>query len=233
MPTIILISLQVLNSLLGISMLIAISIGIYLFIRWREQSIKEKQQFENDRIRFQLDTLRNQIQPHFLFNSFNTLAGIIETNPEKAVIFVEKLSDFYRDLLNYREKNLIPISEELKLLENYIFLIEQRFIGKIKFEIQIPLEILSLKIAPLCLQLLIENAIKHNTTSREKPLLIKIYKEDDFLVVQNIIQLKAEEVVSTGIGLQNILKRYEILSKNTLQILDDKENFIVKIPLIN
>ena len=110
-------------------------IAIYVFVYWRTKGLQEKQQFENDRIRFQLETLRNQINPHFLFNSFNTLAGIIETNPDKAIIFVEKLSDFYRELLTYREKNLIYLSEELKLLENYIFLIEQRFIGKIKFEL--------------------------------------------------------------------------------------------------
>jgi two-component system LytT family sensor kinase len=222
-----------LNIVYALILICLAGFGIFLYVRWREKSIKEKQRFESDRIRFQLDALRNQIQPHFLFNSFNTLAGIIETNPEKAVLFVEKLSDFYRDLLNYREKNLIPISEELKLLENYIFLIEQRFVGKIKFEIQIPLDILSKKIAPLCLQLLIENAIKHNTTSREKPLLVKITKEQDYLVVQNVIQLKEEKLFSTGIGLQNIVQRYEILSKHAVQIIDDQKLFIVKIPIIN
>ncbi len=212
---------------------ILIIISIYYLIQWRTKEIREKQQFENERIRFQLETLRNQINPHFLFNSFNTLAGIIETNPAKAVVFVEILSDFYRELLNYREKNLIYLSEELKLLENYIFLIEQRFLGKIKFELQIPLEIFNKRIVPLCLQLLTENAIKHNTASREFPLVIKIYKLDNYLIVQNIIQLKSSGVESTAIGLENISKRYELLSSEKIIILNEMNIFTVKIPLID
>ncbi len=207
--------------------------GIYVFVNWRTKGLQEKQQFENDRIRFQLETLRNQINPHFLFNSFNTLAGIIETNPDKAILFVEKLSDFYRELLTYREKNLINLSEELKLLENYIFLIEQRFLGKIKFELQIPLDLFSKKIAPLSLQLLIENAIKHNTASREDPLIIKIFADQNYLVVQNEILRKSSGVISTGIGLQNIVKRYELLSDMKVEIIDNQQIFIVKVPLID
>ncbi len=210
-----------------------IMLGIYLFIRWRTKVLQEKQQFEKERIIFELETLRNQINPHFLFNSFNTLAGIVETNPDKAVVFIEKLSDFYRELLTYRERNLINLSEELKLLENYIFLIEQRFIGKIKFELQIPLEFFDKKIAPLSLQLLIENAIKHNTASREHPLTIKIFCKDDFLVVQNKINLKSSGVVSTGIGLANIVKRYELLSTKNVGITNDGTMFTVQIPLID
>ncbi len=210
-----------------------IMLGIYIFIKWRTRVLQEKQQFEKERIVFELETLRNQINPHFLFNSFNTLAGIVETNPLKAVVFIEKLSDFYRELLTYRERNLINLTEELKLLENYIFLIEQRFINKIKFELQIPLEYFEKKVAPLSLQLLIENAIKHNTASREHPLTIKIYCEGAYLIVQNKIYLKSSGVVSTGIGLNNIAKRYELLSDKNVEIINDGNIFTVKIPLID
>lgn len=216
-------------------LLLILSFGtiIYFAIRRREKRLKEKQKFENDRIRFQFDTLRNQINPHFLFNSFNTLAGIIETDPDKAVVFVEKLSDFYRELLNYREKSVITIKEELNLLNSYIFLIEQRFADKIKIDIFVSEEMISKRMAPFCLQLLVENAIKHNTTSRENPLHIKIYEEQSYLVVQNTIRRKQEQVVSTGIGLQNIIKRYELLSTIPVEIIDDNSLFVVKIPLID
>lgn len=220
------------SSLVLLFLLISL-IFIYYLFQWRTKEIREKQQFENERIRFQFETLNNQLNPHFLFNSFNTLAGIIETNPEKAVIFVERLSDFYREMLNYREKNLIYLSEELRLLENYIFLIEQRFIGKIKFELQIPLDIFNKRVVPLCLQLLVENAIKHNIASRENPLIIKIYKSNNYILVQNKIQLKSAGVESIGIGLENISRRYELLSTEKILILNEMNIFTVKIPLID
>lgn len=210
-----------------------ISFVSYWLYKRQSRIIYEKQQFENERMIFELETLRNQINPHFLFNSFNTLVGIVETNPSKAVVFIEKLSDFYRELLTIRERNLINLSEELKLLENYIFLIEQRFIGNIKFELQIPISFFEKKIAPLSMQLLIENAIKHNITSRENPLIIKIYCEGKYLIVQNKINLKSSVVDSTGIGLTNIAKRYELLSDNRVIITNNENLFMVQIPLID
>ena len=205
----------------------------YWFMKWRENRLKVLQQFENDRISFQLDTLRNQINPHFLFNSFNTLAGIIETDQDKAVLFVEKLSDFYRELLFYREMKLISLDEELKILKNYIFLLEQRFSNKIIFNINIQTSDFSKLIAPLSLQLLVENAIKHNTISRDLPLTVEIYSEIDFIVVKNRIQKKNEEVISMGIGLQNIKSRYQLLTNKLVIVESDEFSFKVKIPLID
>lgn len=212
---------------------IIILLLFYKFMKWRENRLKVIQRYENDRISFQLDTLRNQINPHFLFNSFNTLAGIIETDQDKAVLFVEKLSDFYRELLFYREKKLISLEEELKILKNYIFLIEQRFSNKILIDINVEEDLLNKMIAPLSLQLLMENAIKHNSISRENPLTVSIYIEEGFLIVKNPIQKKNEEVVSMGIGLQNIKSRYQLLSTQEVVVESDDKYFKVKIPLID
>jgi two-component system LytT family sensor kinase len=208
-------------------------LGIGLFAVWRMKILREKQRIENENIVYKLETLRNQINPHFLFNSFNTLAGIVETDPRKAVVFIEKLSDFYRELLTYREQYLISLAEELKLLENYIYLIEQRFVGKVKFDLQIPLDLFSKQIAPLSLQLLLENAIKHNTTSRENPLIIKIYANNNHIIVQNKIDLKSSGVESTGLGLRNLNKRYELISDRKIEINNDQDTFTVQVPLIN
>lgn len=213
--------------------IISVLLLFYWLLKWSESRLKEKERYEKDRIAFQLDTLRNQINPHFLFNSFNTLAGIIETDQEKAVLFVEKLSDFYRELLFYREKSLIPLRDELSLLMNYIFLIEQRFSDKINFNININDTLLDSQIAPLSLQLLVENAIKHNSISRDIPLKVEIFTEPHFIVVRNTIQKKNEEIVSMGIGLQNIKSRYHILTNKSVIVLEDEDFFVVKIPLID
>lgn len=216
--------------------ILVLSIFIFIFYRllkWTENRLKEKERYEKDRISFQLDTLRNQINPHFLFNSFNTLAGIIETDQEKAVLFVEKLSDFYRELLFFREKSLISLKDELNLLMNYIFLIEQRFSNKIIFNINIDEFYYDKQIAPLSLQLLVENCIKHNTISRDMPLKVEIYIEFNFIVVKNSIQKKNEEIVSMGIGLQNIKSRYQILTDKSVIVENTDLSFTVKIPLID
>lgn len=205
----------------------------YWLLKWTEKRLKEKESYEKDRIAFQLDTLRNQINPHFLFNSFNTLAGIIETDQDKAVLFVEKLSDFYRELLFFREKSLISLKDELNLLMNYIFLIEQRFSNKIVFDININEFYYDKQIAPLSLQLLVENCIKHNTISRDMPLKVEIYIEFNFIVVKNSIQKKNEEIVSMGIGLQNIKSRYQILTDKSVIVENTDLSFTVKIPLID
>ncbi len=208
-------------------------VALSLFIFWRTKILKEKHLIENERIVFELETLRNQFNPHFLFNSFNTLAGIVETDPQKAVLFIEKLADFYRELLTYREKKFISLAEELKLLENYIYLVEQRFLGKIKFDLQIPLDLFSKQIAPFSLQLLLENAIKHNTTSRENPLTIKIYAKNNHIIVQNKVDLKTSGVKSTGLGLQNLNKQYELISDRKIVIDHSGDTFTVEIPLID
>lgn len=206
---------------------------IFLYLKIRIKQLKRKEKYERERVKFELDTLRNQINPHFLFNSFNTLIGLIEIETDRAVKYVEHLSDFYRELLNQRDTDVISLEREINLLQNYLYILDQRFENKLKVNIQVPEIYLRKNIAALSLQLLVENAIKHNEISREHPLEINISIEDSFIVVSNMIRKHAHEVVSTKIGLNNIKNRYELLSKKEIEIIESKEKFIVKLPLLD
>lgn len=205
---------------------------IYGLIRQREKKLKEKERFEKDTIAFQFETLKSQINPHFLFNSFNTLAALIETDAGNAVSYVEQLSDFYRSILQYRDKDMIPLTEELQLLANYFFLQQKRYGDKLSLQVDEDLAQGNYFIAPLTLQLLMENAVKHNIISTEQPLSVRISKEHDYLVVSNNYQPKHVAERSTGTGLQNIQSRYRILTRQNISVEKDAGTFSVKIPLI-
>lgn len=217
-----------------IILVLAVVITLMIFISmFRIQRLKKREQYERDRVKFELDTLRNQINPHFLFNSFNTLIGLIEVDTERAVKYVEHLSDFYRELLNHRDLDVISLKQELDLLKSYIFILDQRFANKLFVNINIAEEFLEKNIAALSLQLLVENAIKHNEVSRDKPLVIDIYIEGALIVVTNKKQKHTHEIKSTRIGLENIKNRYKLFSNKSIEIIDDDINFTVKLPLID
>ncbi len=181
----------------------------------------------------QLDTLRNQVNPHFLFNSLNTLSSIIHDEPDLAVDFVQKLSKVYRYILEIREKDLIQLEDELKCIEAYKFLLKIRFGDNFSYEHNIEKENLKLFLAPLSLQILMENAIKHNIISKKKPLKIKLsMTEEGDLLVQNNLQKKQLAVSSTKMGLQNIKSRYQMLTRKEVQVWEDENSFNVIIPLI-
>lgn len=205
---------------------------IWGLIKQREKKLQQKQSLERDAIAFQFETLKSQINPHFLFNSFNTLAGLIEKDRTKAVSYVEQLSDFYRSILTYRDKDVIPLSEELNLLQNYFFLQQKRYGDKLSLNIDESLITKQYYIAPLTLQLLMENAVKHNIISRDKHLTVSVQKSGAYLVVSNNFQPKQSTERSTGMGLQNIRSRYKILSKLDISIENTSQTFSVYIPLI-
>lgn len=217
-----------------IVLVLAVLVALILFISmYRIQRLKKREQYERERVKFELDTLRNQINPHFLFNSFNTLIGLIEIDTDRAVKYVEHLSDFYRELLNHRDLDVISLKQELDLLKSYIYILDQRFANKLFVNIKVAEEFLTKNIAALSLQLLVENAIKHNEVSREKPLVIDIYIEGDSIVVTNKKQKHTHEIKSTKIGLENIKNRYKLFSNKSIEIIDDENNFTVKLPLID
>ncbi len=207
---------------------------LYLFIKQREKRINNLNTLKNQKIQSQLETLRNQVNPHFLFNSFNILVSEIENNPEDAVIYTERLSDFYRSLIQHREKDIIPLEDELNTLNDYIFLQEKRFASGLAIQIDIKPEIIeSSYIPPLVLQMLVENAVKHNIVSKEVPLSIYIKDVDeDCLAVRNNINKKMQPERRSGLGLQNIQKRYALLHAKQVSIESDENYFTVKIPLI-
>lgn len=217
--------------LLCLAMLIVI---ILVIIKSRERAINKFNKLEREKIRSQLETLRSQINPHFLFNSFNTLISEIEEEPSKAVTYVEKLSDFYRSIVMNREKDLILLEEELDILNDYAFIQQKRYGRAVQITNTVTEEQgKSYYITPLALQLLIENAIKHNVVSLETPLSIDVYiDKDEYLVVKNTIAKKLQEEKGSRMGLQNIRKRYELISRRAVMVEKDEQYFIVKIPLL-
>jgi ligand-binding sensor domain-containing protein len=204
---------------------------IFGFTRWREKQIEKEEALKRKNIEFQLENLKSQINPHFLFNSFNTLSTLIDEDQKLAVSFVENLSDFYRYTLKYRDNDLITVKEEKELTENYVFLLRQRHGESLKVYCSIALPESDYLIPPLTLQLLIENAVKHNVTSRERPLSIEVTSGDGKLMVSNNLQLKLEPVRSTRMGLQNISARFEILGGKPVEIKKTEEAFCVIVHL--
>ncbi|WP_282050145.1 2TM domain-containing protein [Maribacter aquivivus] len=178
------------------------------------------------------DALKNQLDPHFLFNSLNVLTSLIEEDPMQAQKFTTSLSKVYRYVLEQKSKNLISVDEELKFARTYVRLLKMRFEDSIIFEI--PDEALNpeAKIVPLSLQLLLENAVKHNVVTSSKPLHIRIYEENDYLYVVNNLQEKQVVKKSSGVGLQNIRQRYAILTKKEMQIFKTDKEFKVRLPML-
>jgi LytS/YehU family sensor histidine kinase len=203
----------------------------YIIMKYRIQQKKKISDIENEKVKMQLDTLKSQINPHFLFNSFNTLIGTIEENKQDAITYVEKLSDFYRNMLEYRDKNLISLAEELKIHDDYLFLLKQRFGKNLIIQFKTGNNTKDVYVIPLTLQLLTENAVKHNVISNANPLVISISVEGENLVVSNPVRSKITKEKSTHFGLQSLSKRYKDLTNKEIQILDKENIFSVSIPL--
>ena len=207
---------------------------IYFLIKQREASIEKYNILEREKIQSQLETLRNQINPHFLFNSFNTLISEIEENPDKAVIYVEHLSDFYRNIVVHKEKDFIKLGEEIAILNDYFFIQQKRYGQALQIFISVtPEQEKMYYVVPLALQLLFENAVKHNVVSTETPLKIELFVEgNEQLIIRNNLSEKFRPEKGSNMGLLNIQKRYELLCGKTVIIEKDQHFFTVKIPLI-
>lgn len=213
-------------------MSMAIYEAVYYYIRLKK-SIREEEQTKQVMIQAQLDTLRNQAQPHFLFNSLNTLRDIIDHDTkEDAKDFVDNLSGVYRFIIESGNSNLISLEKELKFAKAYIHIQSERFGDNLKINWNITENKLEAMIVPMSLQLLLENAIKHNIVSKAKPLIITVAIKADALVVSNKIQVKSTQTPSTKIGLKNIKKRYQLISSKTPIINNDGEYFTVSLPLL-
>jgi ligand-binding sensor domain-containing protein len=215
-----------------IPLLAAAGTFVYLLIRFREKTLKQRNEAAREKIMFQFQTLRSQVNPHFLFNSFSTLISIIDEDKQLAIEYVEKLSQFFRDILDYRDKELIPLGEELKLTETYYFIQQKRYCSNLRLTFSLFESELDTLIPPMVLQMLVENAIKHNVVSGEKPLHVKIYSSGRYVVVSNNLQPKTSAKPSTGIGLDNIRNRYTLLGYSDTVVEATTDEFIVKLPLI-
>ena len=185
-------------------------------------------QKENNAARY--TALQNQLNPHFLFNSLNTLIAEIEYNPSNAVRFTRNLSDVYRYVLQSQDKTLITLGEELEFIQSYLFLHEVRLGNCIACNITIPTEAMEYQLPPLTLQLLVENVIKHNSINSNKPMDITIQIVDHFLVVSNPIHAKKSDTTS-GVGLQNLSNRCKLMIGTDIIINNENQIFTVKVPL--
>lgn len=206
---------------------------LYWYIKRREWQLTHVQDLKNEKIKFEFEVLRNQVNPHFLFNSFNTLISIIEDNPKGGVEYVEHLSDFFRNIVTYRDKDTISLQEEITLLQNYLYLQQKRYGSNLRLSINVgEAEQQHIFLPPLTLQLLVENAIKHNVVSKEALLQIELHIQEGSIIVQNNINKKINKEKSTGMGLQNIKSRYALLHDKPVLVKDDGTRFIVTLPIL-
>lgn len=217
--------------------IIAVVLLLVVIIVWymtrREQRLTHIATLKGDKISFEYEYLKSQVNPHFLFNSLNTLTSLIEESPKKAVTYTSHLSDLYRNMLAHPDRNLVYLDEELKVLDNYIHIQKSRFGEALQVTINIPEATRQNKrIVYLALQLLVENAIKHNVVSRTSPLLIDIVADDDELVITNPIQQKVSKEKSSGMGLANISKRYALNTKRSVSYGVQDGKYVVRLPLL-
>jgi two-component system, LytTR family, sensor kinase len=223
--------------LIGLVLFVAIlfnliDLGVFLLYRWRF-SLAELERFKKENAEFRFEMLRSQINPHFLFNSFNTLSALMHENVETAASFIRQMSQVYRYVLENQQKELVDLTTELTFIQSYQYLLELRFQERLKINISVDDDFKKKLIAPMTLQLLVENAVKHNIITQSKPLIINIFCLDDCLTIENNLQPKEPEGGSTGFGLRNIKLRYEVLTDRPIDIKNKDGKFSVSIPLLN
>lgn len=209
--------------------------SLYYFSQW-SKTFSETELLKKANLQSQFDTLKNQVSPHFLFNSLNTLSSLVEEekDKEKAINFIAELSRVYRYLLQSNERELTSLSAELDFIKAYFFLLQTRFGEGVKLEVNIPQQYNDFLLPPLTLQILIENAVKHNIVSVHTPLYIRIYIEkNDTLVVDNNLQRKSQQVPGGKMGLVNIMSKYKLLNQPDVIIKETETSFRVKLPLMN
>lgn len=220
---------------------IIISLGVSTFMHARGFMMNWKAAMTQETTRQEIvaktetakfESLKSQIDPHFLFNSLNVLTSLIGENPYQAEKFTTKLSKVYRYVLEQRNKDLIPLSEELRFAKAYMELLSMRFEDALDFEVPTTVSNSDLKVVPLSLQLLLENAVKHNVVSSLKPLKIRIYEEDGYLIIENNINPKEAIGRGTKVGLRNIADRYGLITEKPVTIENNNTIFKVSLPLL-
>jgi ligand-binding sensor domain-containing protein len=206
---------------------------VALLIGQRDKRVKRMAQLQQDRILLEYEHLKSQVNPHFLFNSLNTLTNLIEENSGNAVVYTERLSDLYRNMLTYHDRSLIMLSEEWDILSNYLFIQQNRFGKALQVEGDLSEDLMRRKkIAPMALQLLVENAIKHNVVAMSTPLVIFITANEYEIVVRNRIVPKINKERESGIGLANIRNRYALLTSKPVSFGAIGEEWVVRLPLL-
>jgi hypothetical protein len=198
----------------------------------KEMDNKIVNQLDKERSQAELQALTNEMDPHFIFNSLNTLNHLIVNRPQQAHLFNNKLAQVYKYFLINKTRELILVKDEMEFIDNYFFLLQIRHEGKLQLQIELPEESNNAMIPPCAVQVLIENAIKHNEFSEDNPLLIKISMNGQYIRVTNNSKPKPYSINSTGIGLKNLSSRYRIITRKNIEIEKGRESFTVRLPLI-
>jgi len=215
-----------------ITIVITFSLHLFHFYKKYQENRVKQQKIIAGTASAKFETLKNQIDPHFLFNSLNVLSSLIEENPESAQKFTTSLSKVYRYVLEQKDKELVSIEEELTFAKTYMNLLKMRFENSVFYELPKTVSSPDARVVPLSLQLLLENTVKHNIVSQEQPLHIRIFEEGGYLVVQNDYQKKEVLQDRKGVGLQNIISRYAIISSRQVIIEQTEKHFTVKLPVL-
>lgn len=217
------------------SLIITFFISLFLqgrgfLLSWKEAAVAAEAA-NKESIKAQYESLKSQVNPHFLFNSLNALTNLVYEDQDKAAKFIKQLSEVYRYVLDTRNREVVNLEEELQFLNAYLFLQQIRFGDKL--QIKIELNGIESQVAPLAFQMLIENAIKHNVISQDDPLMIRLYSDLDYLVIENNFQKKSVLMEdSPRIGLENIRKRYAFLSDRPIEVIQGEKLFTVKLPIL-
>lgn len=210
---------------------IALSSILFFYIIWRKAIIREQKLLEERNLMFKYQNLKSQVNPHFLFNSLNTLSEIVYEDAKTADLYIRKLSNIYRYILEHEEVNLVPLQEEITFVQEYIDL--QKIRDQDKIQLEWHATAANCQVVPVSVQVLVENALKHNARSVAQPLQINIFTEQDNVVVTNTIQRKSILEKSSKTGLANLSARVQLVLKRDLIVEERPHEFIVKLPMVN
>ncbi|MEQ9426911.1 MAG: histidine kinase [Cyclobacteriaceae bacterium] len=205
--------------------------GRGFFFAWRQAAV-DNEKLKREQLSSQYESLKKQVNPHFLFNSLNTLSSLVHSDAALSEKFIKKLSDVYRYVLDSQDQEVVDLKDELAFTESFVFLQKIRHGDALKVEIDLNAADLNKKVPPLALQMLVENAIKHNVISKAKPLTISIIAENEGVIVSNNLQKRKDAEPGRGIGINNIKLRYEYLSDRKLENLSTEDTYSTKIPLL-
>lgn len=203
----------------------------YFFKSWKQAAVNEEK-LKREKLAIEYEALKNQVNPHFLFNNLTALSTLVYKDQDKAVTFIREISNVFRYVLESREKEVVDFVTEKKLLESISYVYQIRYEEALQIKISLP-DATDKFIIPMALQMLLENAVKHNTVSPDKPLIVEIFEEGGFVNVRNNLQSKKSEIVSSKIGLENIKSRYRYLTSKDVMFEITSINFTVKIPVLS
>jgi len=205
----------------------------FQFFRALKESLIQVEKYKTQTANAQLQNLKNQISPHFLFNNLSVLTSLVYSSDKKAINFINELSKVYRYVLENKNTELVTLDKEVDFLNHYIYLLSIRFEDNILFNVNINDEKKALYLPQMCLQILIENTIQHNESSKSKVLIVNIYSKNNLLVIENNIQKRRDSIESSGTGLKNIQSRYSFFTDEKVEVFNDDKQFKVTLPLLS